>query len=756
MKRPLIGCLFGLSSAIILVWFQVNWLLFLIFPISLMTLIFFGDGKGAFVILLFYITGIVIAFPALHSEALVPYFGESALIEGKVKEINQTYTDRVYLTLETKEINQQTLETGLLIVLDQTSSTKIRVGDHIELTGKIIQPSEKRNPGCFNYTLYLKSKKIYGQVWVDRVEAVKVVSHEDNLWTYAAQLKSRGAAIYDRVYTKEQATLIKGLVLGEKAASEDMMTLFQEAGIAHVLAISGLHVGYLFLLVQFLFKKLKTNVRLQSLWMAIILMLYVLITGGSISVIRAALMLWLSIFAITLKESSDALNNLAFAAILILLGNPAQLFSVSFQLSFLAILGIIMFYNPINYKLNKQEHHYLENIILTSIVSMSILPVLLINFHVFNFMTFIGNVLIVPLIGVLLLYNLLMMPFLALPLLSTVLAYPSKILCNVILFLTQKVATVTVFKFFGTINIGLFIIGILVLLGISGYFDLSQRKHRHRFYFSIGVIGVFLMVSTILPKPLRLTFIDVGEGDALLIQTPQEHAFLVDGGGYEDLEDKYQPISEKTLLPVLYSKNIRRLDGVFITHNHTDHAQGVEEILQKMPVKEIFLSNKYNGNLEFQNKIPVTFLKQGDVLKTEDGVQFDIFWPEGERLPLPEDEQNGGSLMMNVSYEAFDAFLTGDAESTEEEAVLEILPDVDLLKVGHHGSKNATSMAFLKVLEPEYAIISVGSNNFYGHPTDETLARLHEEGSQIYRTDEDGAILVESDGQTVKIKKMLE
>jgi len=756
MKRPLIGCLFGLSSAIILVWFQVNWLLFLIFPISLVALIFFGDGKGAFVILLFYITGIVIAFPVFNSEALLPYFGERALIEGKVKEIDKTHKDRVYLTLETKEINQQTLETGLLIVLDQTSSTQIKVGDHIELTGKIIQPSEKRNPGCFNYALYLKSKKIYGQVWVDSIEELKVVFHEDSLWSYAAELKNRCATIYDRVYTKEQATLIKSLVLGEKAESEDMMTLFQEAGIAHVLAISGLHVGYLFLLVQFLFKKLKTNVRLQSFWMAVILGFYVLITGGSISVVRAALMLWLSVFAITLKESSDSLNNLAFAAILILLGNPAQLFSVSFQLSFLAILGIVMFYKPINYKLNKQNHHYLENIILTSIVSINILPILLINFHVFNFMTFIGNILIVPLIGFLLLYNLLMMPFLSLSLLRNVLAYPSKILCNVILFLTRKVANITVFKFFGTINIGLFIIGILLLLGLSGYFDLSQKKHRYRFYVSIGLIGIVLMVSNVLPKPLRLTFIDVGEGDALLIQTPQEHAFLVDGGGYENSDDDTQPISEKTLLPLLYSKNIRKLDGVFITHNHADHAQGIEEILQKMPVKEIFLSNKYNGNLEFQNKIPVTFLKQGDVLTTEDGVQFDIFWPEGERLPLPEDEQNAGSLMMNVSYQAFDAFLTGDAESTEEEAVLEILPDVDLLKVGHHGSKNATSMAFLKALQPEYAIISVGANNFYGHPTAETLERLQTEGSQIYRTDEDGAILVASDGKTVKIKKMLE
>ena len=756
MKRPLIGCLFGLSIAIILVWFQVNWLLFLIFPISLLVLIFFGDGHAAFVILLFYITGIVIVFPIFNTKILMPYFGKSCLIEGNVKEIKNTQNDRVYLTVKTKAINKQALESGLLIVLDQASGTKITVGDNVELTGKITKPAEKRNPGGFNYALYLESKKIYGQVWIDNEESLKIVSHQDNLWTYAEQLKNSCAALYDRVYTKEQATLIKGIVLGEKTQSEDMTALFQEAGISHVLAISGLHVGYLFLLVQFGFKKFKINVRLQSLWMAIILMLYVLITGGSTSVIRAALMLWLSIFAITLKESTDAVNNLAFAAILILLVNPAQLFSVSFQLSFLAILAIIMFYRPINYKVNVHNHHYLENIILTSVVSIGILPVLLINFHVFNFMTFIGNILIVPLIGILLLYNLAIIPFLFLPMLGGLITYPSKILCDLIFFLTQKVANITMFKFFGNINIGLFIILVLCLLGISGYFNLSQKKNALCFFFSVGLIGSVVIVSTIMPKPLRLTFIDVGEGDALLIETPQNHTFLVDGGGYENLDYEHQAISEKTLLPILYSKNIRCLEGVFITHNHADHAQGIEEILQKMPVKKIFLSNKYNGNLEFQNKIPVTFLKKGDVLKTDDGIQFDIFWPEGQREALPDDEQNAGSLMMNVSYEAFDVFLTGDAESSQEQQILERLPDVDLLKVGHHGSKNATSMDFLKKIQPEYAIISVGSNNFYGHPTAETLERLEKSGSQIYRTDNDGAISVISDGKTIKIKKMLE
>lgn len=268
-----------------------------------------------------------------------------------------------------------------------------------------------------------------------------------------------------------------------------------------------------------------------------------------------------------------------------------------------------------------------------------------------------------------------------------------------------------------------------------------------------------LTVNLLFPRNLKITFLDVGQGDSALIETPSGGAYLIDGGGYEDngfmdLSER-KPISEAVLLPALYDKNIQKLHGVFITHNHEDHAQGIEELAEKIPIDRFYVSTKYNDP-DLLEQYQMTQIGAGDVLKTEDGIVIEVLWPEKAIEMEEEDEQNEQSLIMRIRYGETAFLFTGDAGDECEQKLLDASLESNVLKVGHHGSKYATSKAFLEKIKPDAGVISVGKDNGFGHPSDEVIDRLVSVNAQVFRTDIQGAIEMISDGKTIEIRTFLE
>ncbi|MDP2843977.1 MAG: ComEC/Rec2 family competence protein, partial [Acetobacterium sp.] len=280
---------------------------------------------------------------------------------------------------------------------------------------------------------------------------------------------------------------------------------------------------------------------------------------------------------------------------------------------------------------------------------------------------------------------------------------------------------------------------------------------------SLGlVLVVILMVTPLFPKNLVVTVLDVGQGDSILIETPGGLNYLVDGGGY--LFERSNRIADQVLYPALYSKNIRALDAIFLTHNHVDHSQGLEELVfDGYPVKNLFMSiHTNNQELLNQELVPVSLLKKGSVIEGSDGVTIKVYNPDGQIIPKEEDHQNNASLVISVSYQKTNLLLCGDIEAEAEERLTEELQalskqnDFQIIKIPHHGSKTSSSQAFIQAIDPETAVISVGSNNFYNHPNDVVIDRLNEQGIKILRTDHQGAVEITSNGELIRIKNYLD
>ena len=628
------------------------------------------------------------------------------------------------------------------------------------MTGRLRLPENVRNPGGFDYRLYLLGNRVAGVMSFSDSNDLEYLGSAPSVIHRIENLRIAMSEAVSRAFSPDEAALIRGILFGDKTISDRVQALFSDAGISHVLAVSGLHVGFLFAAVAWLLSLIKLKEKYYFAVLLPLLAFYIVLTGISSSVVRASLMLTAVVLGRVVKRSYDMLSGIAVAAMIILIVSPAQLFAAGFQMSFGAVIGICFFYKPICYCIKKHFKEpgvLLSALVMTLCATVGTLPVTLYHFQTVNLIGFFANPIVVPIVGVLLTICLITVPLMTLlPPLSSVLAFVPSLIAKIILVITNFFASFDFLRFHrGMLNIWELAILAIVMLVIAGYFNLKRLKPTIIASALVSVCIIGFVITATLPKPFSVTYLDVGQGDAALVETPSGGAYLIDGGGYEDSWQETVsrvPISDKVLLPALYSKNITRLDGIFISHNHKDHAQGIEEILTKMPVENIYITPKYNGEgLTLQSKIPVTVIAEGSHLQTKDGLQVDVLWPDSRSEKVPDEEQNEASCVMTLTYGKRRFLFTGDAGFETEGKLNSSLADCDVLKIGHHGSKYASDTAFLAKVSPAVAVISVGKNNTYGHPAQETLDRLNAAGAEIYRTDQNGAVEITTDGDSLKI-----
>lgn len=719
------------------------------------------------------LTGVVTDYPVRTENRLTINLTAKKLVETTDENNRLEGSTGIRATIYYPAAEDTNGEPGLLKT-NQAQQLDLAPGDVLLLQGQLSQPSGKRNPGGFDYRLYLKSQSIDGLLTVEP-ENIERIGQERSIYYQILAIKKTLEHQSDVNFSEDVSDLLKGVVFGEKNINEDLARRFQDAGVTHVLSVSGLHVGYVFLALSLLLMAIRINKRYWMLFLTPALLFYVALTGFAPPVIRAAIMLLCVTAGQGLHRERDALNQLCLAGLVILGIWPAQLFQAGFQLSMGAVLGIVLFYAPLLYAYekhrNKKRVHYkikpgpvVQGLVLTFCATVGTLPILLYHFKSFTLISFFSNLLVVPLIGVFLLIGMGFLVIISIvPFAAPALSVPVTFLGESIIVVLDGINDLGAVANFLWVNrgglslaeTGLFL---LLVFMISGYFYLRQPYVRRTVVSLALVLVLIVMATPLFPKNLVVTVLDVGQGDSILIETPGGLTYLVDGGGY--LFERSNRVSDRVLYPALYSKNIHELDAIFLTHNHVDHSQGVEELIfDGYPVKNLFMSVQTNNDqLLNQQLVPVSLLKKGSVIEGSDGVTISVHNPEGQISPKADEEQNNASLVMTVSYKNTNLLLCGDIEAeVEKQLVAELQAlsterDFQIIKIPHHGSKTSSTREFIQAIDPEMAVISVGANNSFDHPSDEVMDRLNEEVITALRTDQQGAVEITSNGEFIAIK----
>lgn len=642
------------------------------------------------------------------------------------------------------------------------------VGRHIRINGKITCPDGRRNPGGFDYALYLKGKNIHALCDVSLYQFKKgTVSN-----TFLHSLSVAKGAFYVTAKEKLQPqafALLAGILFGEKNyMREEVLEQFQLNGISHVLAVSGLHVALLYTALIKIFSGRK-DVKI-SICIELIIFSYVALCSFSISVMRAFGMILMAIGARHLRRRYDLTTAASAMAILFVSINPFQIFDAGLQLSFLAAysLGVILPY--LNIKLLEMSHRLKKGWITELgkflgpclVVQLSMSPLIAFHFLMFCPIGILMNPPSVALVGVLLPVGLLM--------------FVASLLLHAPLFGLQESTAIFEVVFSGLANIANFLCETLIKLSDLGgkvgafgdsiapplgmlflfYFIcflffsetrfIALRRNKRQIFsiflacaiFFICTVPAFLgMTASVLPwryETSYITFLDVGQGDSVHIKVENRN-ILVDGGGHF-----YTDIGKRVLMPYLLKNGIDHIDLAIVTHSDMDHRKGIEELSVRMPIHKLLVGSAYeNAPLTYSDIIcdEVLYAAAGNVITLDENVYISVLAPSlSYEL---SDDNNENSLVMMLHYNGIRILLTGDIGMVSENGFIKSA-SCDILKVAHHGSAYSTSETFLYSADPSCAVISCGKNNLHGHPSPRVIELLQNSGIITCRTDDFGAI----------------
>lgn len=587
----------------------------------------------------------------------------------------------------------------------------------IVFLGKLEIPKINGNPRCFNYNLHLKSKGIHFVSDVSNIEVMeRRNSRLDELMRYI--FLKREDFINELDTIEDVKGIIKGILFGDTSLiSENVQDEFRDNGTAHILAVSGLHIGLLYSIYRRVMRFRRK--RIYCVLFVIFLVCYGSITFWSISVSRAIGLVFLKLLSDRLDYRFDLLSSLSGICLIALVGNPWAIFGADFQMSFLALLSIAFLVPFLSKKIPEEFAAAIG-------VQLGILPYVSFTFNKIPVISILCNIPIIMVLSILLPLGMICFFTYFLNLNSLI----NLFICAMGNLLIKLNAFINFKGFFtlDTISLPLFFIVLFYMLMffISSelFFILKNRKQYGEIFkivfttFAIAVI-CFCVDSDGFDKAF-CTMVDVGQGDCFHVTSKGGENIIFDGGGKAEYN-----VGEKVLKPYFLKNRIKKVDVAFVTHLHVDHYKGVEELGRCFNVKKII----YKGRV-------------GDRYRIGNDIVVNVIWPEKQDFTV--DDENKNSLIFKVNVNGLRILITGDISKEGEEKLVERYrgTDVlkcDVLKVSHHGSKYSSSDEFLKEVNPRVAVIGVGKNN-YGHPSDEVIEKLREKGIITYRTDSHGAV----------------
>lgn len=635
-----------------------------------------------------------------------------------------------------------------------------------------------RNLGAFPYDSYLKTRKIYGQIYLEQKEVYSQVSANPtntifDIYDYAYRLKDKLINIYLQCLNKEAASLIIPMVLGDNFyLSTEIRNAFSAAGVSHVIAVSGFHIAVMIAVITLLVNYFSLSPLQKSIIILVTLLFYNIVTGFAPSIVRATLMAVYLIIGRVLGRDTDLLTSLMVSALCILMINPYWLYDAGFLLSYSAVLGLIVITPSLQRKLigTGMKQKLRELAASTLAAQISTMPIICTLFYQFSVVGIFLNLIIIPLSGIVLLLGLLvgMIGFFSLSI--------ARILGMLLNVLIQGITWLI--EICNKIPHTIVITGHWELLAVIGYYliaaavilQIQQKKEANKYIRYVKIlsmgIGTLLVLFTVLkPEKLEVHYIDVGQGDSSVIIAPNNKTILIDGGGRPgNLENQFD-VGERIVVPYLKYNGIAVIDYLIVTHPDADHIKGTLSVLDQISVRQILLSNPIERNELFyqfikkakEKKISIYLVQGGETLRLQKDLYGQVLHPYSKAYQGRVETNNDTSVVLQLQYKQISFLFTGDLEQQGEKMLQEQFPTlkVNIIKCGHHGSKYSTNEAFLSTLQPQISIVSVGPHNLYQHPHKETLNRLKERDIDIYRTDLEGAVTIESDGNEINIKTML-
>jgi competence protein ComEC len=628
------------------------------------------------------------------------------------------------------------------------------------LPGSLNQPGQARNPNSFDYSEHLRRNNIHWILNLEEFDLSACSQRQRNLYTSLLKWRQTEVHRLEEMLGDENAAIAAALLFGDRQyIAPDTAASYERNGTVHLLAISGLHVGLLAGMVFYLLLRAGWTRERAEFLLICSLPLYAIVTGLAPSVCRAVLMMMMFLLARRLRLRISSLDILSIALMLLLLISPYSFYAPGFQLSFAVSASLILSSSLIFSMFDS----YLSKMAAVSFVAqLASLPILLIHFYEISLISVLANLLFVPLFSFLLLPMVILyylvskaMPdaaALILPLLDYLIHFTnamSKSLAAI------PAASLVMGKPEATLlALYLFVI-FAFLLGWEKRFKGKWKVCR---LLLLAPVIIQLGIPYVSPYG-KVVFIDIGQGDSILITLPfNQGNYLIDTGGRLLFEKEGWQKRKKEfdtgrdiVLPYLKSEGIRKLDELILTHGDADHIGGAAALLDELEITQILIPIAGERG-ELERKVLAMARQKGiDILETgaargweKGGNTFVIVSPFEEL-----EDKNEGSIVLWAELGGKSWLFTGDLGESGEEELLQRIPALkaEILKVGHHGSKSSTSPGFLDALAPEVAIISAGDGNLYGHPHLEVMERLSERKIKIYRTDKQGAIIFKFDSK---------
>ena len=699
----------------------------------------------------------------------------------KEKEYNQIYKIKIK-------------NTYLYLKVDKKLKKELCYGDKVNLIATFNEANHKRNEGGFDYKNYLKSLKIYGTV---KAEKIEIISHRKDD-TLINKLTNKVKENIEKILPEKEAGLLNGLLIGDtKKIDDDIQESFKISSLTHVLAVSGMQVTYIITVIYAIFNK-RLNKKIIGSISIFILVIYTAMTGFSPSIVRASIMGIIVIIAEMSYRKSDILNTIALSLIIMLIYNPFLITNVGLQLSYLGTIGIIIFYKPIleifdnikiknkkwKYKINLQSKNFKkikEAVALILSAQIAILPIMIYTFNLigtyFLLTNLLASILIAPitimgatLVGIsfiswqiskilslslkfLIDLLIIVSKFSELPFSKLYIPTP-KVWMIIIIYVNMYI----IFKIIQIYNAKRISITQKRVKNIIALFKYKIRRSKKNLRKIVVVIIIIFSIIFFIPKDLKINFIDVGQGDATFIITPDNQTILIDGGGSNS---KDFDIGQNTMLPYILDKGYNKIDYVIISHFDNDHCGGLLYIMQEIKIGKILIGKQWEDcdnykkfiQLVKDKKIKVNILEAEDNFYIGKNLKLEIIWPYSKNV-IESNAINNNSLVFKLIYKNFSMMFTGDIEEIAEKAIIDKYQNklkANILKIAHHGSKTSSTLDFLNATNPKTAIIGVGKNNKFGHPSDITIDNLEKKKIKIYRTDINGEIKIRTNGIKTKI-----
>lgn len=660
-------------------------------------------------------------------------------------------------------------DAGMTIAVEQQANLP-QAGTHVLLRGRLEPFDGPRNPGEPDQREIERERGVFGRMSNARIIST-LPAGPLTLTTLIARTHGWALAQLQRRLPQPYAAIVAGELWGERAAlPPELRTEFQETGTVHVLVTAGLHLGVVALVVLALLRLCSVPRIAACLSTMTLVWIYAVFSGLHLPSVRAAVMASFALAAHAAGAASRSWNAYGAALAAMALFWPLSLVGASFALSFSCVAAILICADDVQRALQTfaVPQRIREAIALAISTQLGTWPLTASVFLLFSPYAVVANLLVVPVVGATMLLGGAQLAFAPLPLVSQAFANINSWLLAWIVACVHTISTLP--------N------AVLAIEPPPGWaiaaYDIALvcaiwcwKREGRTLAFALLLLGVALVVTP--PRRvdhhLRITLLDVGQADGIVIQTPLGHTILVDAGGRlergTDGGSSAEAVGERIVVPFLRRAGVHRIDALILSHPHGDHVGGFAPVMRDgFAVSEFADGGQQYGGYAYRDavatahadRIPLVYPRAGMVWRTEDGVTLTFIGPS---LPFIQSNNtiNDNSIAFILQYKHFRMLFTGDAGVAAEQRFLGEGIDLhaDVLKVGHHGSRYSSSPAFIAAVHPKYAIISVGRHNMFGHPAPSTIATLQRFGIRVYRTDENGAATIASDGRRSDITEML-